>query len=70
MSFSPDSNGAIYKPDGPAYSRVDMAFEEDELFQRLPFGRRKELEDGRCYLVKERKPDRGLALFLGLGGRG
>jgi len=70
VSFSPDSNGAIYKPDGPAYSRVDMAFEEDELFQRLLFGRRKELEDGRCYLVKERKPDRGLALFLGLVDRG
>ncbi len=47
-----------------------MAFEEDELFQSLLFGRRKELEDGRCYLVKERKPDRGMALFLGLVGRG
>ncbi len=50
--------------------RVDMAFEEDELFRSLLFGRRKELEDGRCYLVKERKPDRAMALFLGLAERG
>jgi len=38
--------------------------DEDELFNRLLFGGRKELEDGRSYVVKEKKPERGLALFL------
>ena len=47
-----------------------MAFEEDDLFNRLLFGRRTELEDGRSYVVKERKPERGLALFLGLVEKG
>jgi len=47
-----------------------MAFEEDELFHRLLFGRRRELEDGRSYVVKERKPERGLAFFLGLVDKG
>ncbi len=44
--------------------------EEDELFASLLFGRRKELEEGRSYVVKERKPDQGLALFLALIEKG
>jgi len=47
-----------------------MAFEDDELFNRLLFGRRRELEDGRSYVVKERKPERGLSFFLGLIEKG
>jgi hypothetical protein len=47
-----------------------MSFEEDELFNSLLFGRRRELEDGRSYVVKERKPARGLALFLALVEKG
>ena len=44
--------------------------EEDDLFARLLFGRDKELEDGRSYLVKERKPERSLSLFLNTMERG
>ena len=44
--------------------------DEDELFTSLLFGRRKELEDGRSYVVKERKPEKGLALFLNLVEKG
>ena len=44
--------------------------EEDDLFARLLFGRDKELEDGRSYLVKERKPERSLSLFLSTMERG
>ena len=44
--------------------------DEDELFTSLLFGRRKELEDGRSYVVKEKKPDIGLALFLSLVEKG
>lgn len=44
--------------------------DEDELFTSLLFGGRKELEDGRSYVVKEKKPDRGLALFLNLVEKG
>src|SRR2546428_4392331 len=44
--------------------------DEDELFTRLLLGRRKELEDGRSYVVKEKKPDIGLALFLSLVEKG
>ena len=40
--------------------------DEDELFTSLLFGGGKELEDGRSYVVKEKKPERGLALFLNL----
>ncbi len=47
-----------------------MSFEEDDLFNSLLFGRRRELEDGRSYVVKERKPERGLALFLSLVEKG
>ena len=44
--------------------------EEDELFASLLFGRRKELEEGRSYIVKERKPERGLTFFLALIEKG
>jgi len=44
--------------------------DEDELFTSLLFGRRKELEDGRSYVVKEKKPETGLALFLSLVEKG
>src|SRR5437867_8256713 len=68
----PDSGGGTYKPDAPAYSRgrLPKMPEEDELFASLLFGRRKELEEGRSYIVKERKPERGLALFLALIEKG
>src|SRR5687768_4267053 len=44
--------------------------EEDELFTRLLLGVPKDLEDGRSYVVKERKPEKGLALFLNFIERG
>ena len=44
--------------------------DEDELFTSLLFGRRKELEDGRSYVLKEKKPERGLAFFLNLVEKG
>src|SRR2546425_7094632 len=44
--------------------------EEDELFASLLFGRRKELEEGRSYVLKERKPEWGLTLFLNLIEKG
>ena len=44
--------------------------EEDELFTSLLFGRQKDLEDGQSYIVKERKPEKGLTLFLNLVERG
>jgi len=44
--------------------------DEDELFTSLLFGGGKELEDGRSYVVKEKKPERGLALFLNLVEKG
>ena len=44
--------------------------DEDELFTSLLFGRQKELEDGRSYVVKEKKPEKGLALFLNLVEKG
>ncbi|TLZ56498.1 MAG: DUF835 domain-containing protein [Methanobacteriota archaeon] len=44
--------------------------DEDELFTSLLFGRRKELEDGRSYVVKEKKPEKALALFFNLVEKG
>ena len=41
-----------------------LAFEEDELLRDLLFGKKKDLEEGRAYLVKEKKPEKGLASFL------
>lgn len=40
-----------------------VAFEEDELLRDLLFGKKTELEEGRAYLVKEKKPERALAVF-------
>ncbi len=40
-----------------------MAHEEDDLLKSLLFGKQKELEEGRTYLTKEKKPDRALAYF-------
>ena len=41
-----------------------LAAEEDELLKSLLFGKKKDLEEGRSYLTKEKKPDRALAAFL------
>jgi pentatricopeptide repeat protein len=40
-----------------------LAFEEDELLRDLLFGKKRELEEGRAYLVKEKKPEKALAMF-------
>ena len=40
-----------------------LAFEEDELLRDLLFGKKKDLEEGRVYLVKEKKPEKALAAF-------
>ncbi len=40
-----------------------MAREEDDLLKSLLFGKQKELEEGRTYLTKEKKPDRALSYF-------
>src|SRR5574340_1315790 len=40
-----------------------MAQEEDDLLKSLLFGKQKELEEGRTYLTKEKKPDRAVAYF-------
>jgi hypothetical protein len=40
-----------------------VAFEEDELLRDLLFGKKTDLEEGRAYLVKEKKPERALAVF-------
>src|SRR5438094_9222999 len=40
-----------------------LAFEEDELLKDLLFGKKTDLEEGRTYLVKEKKPERALAVF-------
>lgn len=43
---------------------------EDELFRSLLFGRRKEPEEGRSYIVKERKPDGAMSHFVRILGKG
>ena len=40
-----------------------LAHEEDDLLRSLLFGKQKELEEGRTYLTKEKKPERALAHF-------
>ena len=40
-----------------------LAHEEDDLLKSLLFGKQKELEEGRTYLAKEKKPDRALVHF-------
>ena len=43
---------------------------EDALFEAIAFGRRRELEEGRAYLVKERKPGKAWAKFADALDRG
>src|SRR2546422_694614 len=40
-----------------------LAFKEDELLKGLLFGKKKDLEEGRAYLMKEKKPEKALAAF-------
>jgi hypothetical protein len=40
-----------------------MAHEEDDLLKSLLFGKQKDLEEGRTYLTKEKKPERALVYF-------
>lgn len=47
-----------------------LAVGEDELFHSLLFGRRKEPEEGRSYLIKEKKPDGAMSHFVKMIGRG
>ena len=44
-----------------------LAFEEDELLKDLLFGKKQDLEEGRAYLVKEKKPY--WTTVIGLGDR-
>lgn len=49
-----------------------LAPEEDDLLRSLVFGKKRDLEEGRSYLAKERKPERALAHFrraIDRGGR-
>jgi pentatricopeptide repeat protein len=47
-----------------------LAAGEDDLLKSLLFGKRRDLEEGRAYLLKERKPDRALAYFRRIMERG
>lgn len=47
-----------------------LATNEDELFHSLLFGKRKEPEEGRSYLVKEKKPDGAMGQFVHLLAKG
>lgn len=40
-----------------------LAHEEDDLLNALLFGKKKDLEEGRTYLVKEKKPEKARASF-------
>ena len=40
-----------------------LAYEEDDLLKSLLFGKKKDLEEGRAYLVKEKKTERATAAF-------
>jgi hypothetical protein len=42
---------------------VLLAFDEDDLLKSLLFGKQRELEEGRTYLTKEKKPEKALAYF-------
>jgi len=43
---------------------------EDELFHSLLFGKRREPEEGRSYVIKEKKPDGAMGHFLKMIARG
>jgi len=47
-----------------------LASGEDELFHSLLFGKRKEPEEGRSYIVKEKKPDGAMSHFIKMVGHG
>jgi len=47
-----------------------LVADEDELFNSLLFGKRKEPEEGRSYLVKEKKPDGAMGYFVRLLSKG
>src|SRR3989442_6224473 len=40
-----------------------LSFKEDELLKDLLFGKKKDLEEGRAYLMKEKKPEKALSAF-------
>ncbi len=47
-----------------------MGSKDDELFRSLLLGRKKELEDGQSYILKERKPEKGMSLLTSLAEQG
>jgi len=47
-----------------------LATGDDELFHSLLFGRRREPEEGKSYVIKEKKPDGAMAQFVRMIGRG
>lgn len=47
-----------------------LASGEDDLLKSLLFGKKRDLEEGRAYLIKERKPDRALGHFRRMIERG
>ena len=47
-----------------------LVADEDELFQSLLFGRRREPEEGRSYIIKEKKPDGAMGHFIKMIARG
>jgi len=47
-----------------------LASKDDELFHSLLFGRRKEPEEGKSYLIKEKKPDGAMTRFIDLAEKG
>jgi len=72
VSFRHDSLGPTYKSGSPDGNAVPMrlhlwplliASGEDDLLRSLLFGKKRDLEEGRSYLLKERKPERALAHF-------
>ncbi len=47
-----------------------LVADEDELFNSLLFGRRREPEEGKSHLVKEKKPDGAILRFTEMLGKG
>lgn len=47
-----------------------MGSKDDDLFRSLLLGHKRELEDGRSYILKERKPEKGLDLLSTLAKQG
>jgi hypothetical protein len=72
MSFMSDTGRNTYKTGRGGWRRDLMprlawsllfAYEEDDLLNSLLFGKKKELEEGRSYILKEKKPEKALASF-------